>query len=282
MKIYIHTNEKQFLGAKLAKFSIERFLTPNDDVTVDYINVDKLDIFKDFVGKKYLRKGNEITYEKDDLQSFTLSRFMPPELSNYSGKAMVIDPDIFTVKPTEELLNLDLQGKAIACCPKHSAHDTSMMIMDCEKLKHWDMKKILSNLENKSLDYKDLITLRIENQESILDLPRKWNNLDELNNDTNMIHMTGRLTQPWKTGLKIDFKYEKMKPYFGFIPREPIVKLRGKLDTHYKEHPDKEIIKFFFDLASEAYKAGAVTDEDIDKAIETKDIRPDFREQLSL
>jgi lipopolysaccharide biosynthesis glycosyltransferase len=114
-KVFIHTNNKQGIGAILSKFSIERFLS-DKEISVEYINVDQLPVFKNFVGKKYLRNGKEMVYNPNDLQSFTLSRFMPPELMNYSGRAVVIDPDIFSIKDISSLFTLDLKGSPIADC----------------------------------------------------------------------------------------------------------------------------------------------------------------------
>jgi hypothetical protein len=272
-KVFIHTNNKQGIGAILSKFSIERFLS-DKEISVEYINVDQLPVFKNFVGKKYLRNGKEMVYNPNDLQSFTLSRFMPPELMNYSGRAVVIDPDIFSIKDISSLFTLDLKGSPIAACSKKGAWDTSMMVLDCDKLKHWNMAHILSDLENKKLDYSDIMSLRTE--KSILEMPRIWNNLDTLTDDTYLIHTTNRLTQPWKTGLKIDFTPNDPGKLFGIIPKKLLLQIRGKWPTHYQKHPDPTVEKFFFDLTKQALAAGAITKQDIQKAIDSKDVRPDL------
>ena len=100
--IFIHTNNKQGIGALLSKFSIEQKTAHRNDVMIKNINVDDLEIFRNFSGATYLRNGKEITYDTGDLQSFTLSRFMPPELTNYTGRAIVIDPDIFAAEKIVE------------------------------------------------------------------------------------------------------------------------------------------------------------------------------------
>lgn len=282
-KIFIHTNNKQMLGAKLSKYSIERFLPENTDISVEFINVDKLEEFKSFAGTEYLFAGTTRVYNPNDLQSFTLSRFMPPELMAYTGKAVVIDPDIFAVKDISQIFSINLEEKSLACCSKKDAWDTSMMIMNCSKLKHWKMSDILNGLKTKKLDYVyDVISLKKEPAGSILEMPRIWNNLDTLTEDTYLIHMTDRITQPWRTGLKIDFTINKMPKIFGIIPREPIHKLLGKYPTHYKKHPNQKIEDLFFQIVRDAVKDKEITLEEIRSEIEAKHVRPDLLEKAGL
>ncbi len=278
--VFIHTNNKQGLGAILSHYSFKRASKNPDAFDVRYINTDETHAFQNFHGKKYLRAGREILYDRDDLQSFTLSRFMPPELMQYQGKAVVVDPDIFAFSDVNELFRLDMQGNPIAACRKHDAWDSSMMLLDCAQLRHWKISDILRRLEQKEIDYNDMTQLRKE--ESILELPRIWNNLDTLTPDTKLIHTTKRLTQPWKTGLKIDFIFYPNSPgeIFGFIPREPLLKLLGRIPTHYQPHPNREIEQFFFGLTKDALRDGAITREYLETEISQKHIRPDILEKI--
>ena len=279
--IFIHTNNKQGIGALLSKFSIEKQTAHRNDIIVKNINVDDIEVFRKFSGATYLRKGREVAYDRNDLQSFTLSRFMPPELTNYTGRAIVIDPDIFAVRNIDELLDLDLEGKAIAACRKNDAWDTSMMLMDCSKLKHWKITDILTRLKNKELDYSDIMTLKTEDSDIILEVPRKWNSLDKLEGNTGLLHTTNRLTQPWRTGLPIDFTINPMPKLFGIIPREPIHKLLGKYPTHYQKHPDQNIENWFMDLVKNAHKQGVVTRKYLQKEIDSQHVRADLLKIVS-
>lgn len=279
-KVFIHTNNKQLFGAILAKYALEKNAV-GKNFLVEFINVDELVFFKNFSGKEYLRSGRVIKYNPNDLQSFTLSRFMPPELMNFQGQTIVIDPDIFNISAINELFEIDMKEKAIACCRKKDAWDTSVMLMDCAKLKHWGIKDILKRLESKELDYSDLMTLKTENQDSILEIPRIWNSLDELNENTKMLHTTNRLTQPWKTGLKIDFTRNPIPKILGIIPREPVYRLLGRYPDFYQPHPDKNIEKFFFSLLKDALKHGIINGEFIKEQIAYKNIRADIFNVLS-
>lgn len=269
-------------GAELARFAITRFLPKDTDIEVTFINVDELPVFQSFAGKSYLFAGTERTYNPKDLQSFTLSRFMAPELMNYQGKAVVIDPDIFAVKDISGIFDLDMQGKSIAACNKKDAWDTSFMLMDCAKLTHWKMESILQGLADKKIDYvSDVTSLNREPKESLLSIPRIWNNLDTLTPETLAVHMTNRITQPWSTGLPIDFTRNKMPKIFGIIPREPVHKLLGKYSTHYQKHPDSRIEELFFTLVKEALAVGGISRELIQSEINKKHVRSDLFQKIS-
>ena len=231
-KVFIHTNNKQLLGAKLAEYAILRNLS-NKDIKIIILNVDERQDFKEFIGKSYKRSGKDYSHKEDDLQSFTLSRFLPPELMHYGGRSVVIDPDIFALSDISPLFEMDMNGKAVAACKKKSSWDSSVMLMENKLLTHWSMAQILDDLSSYKLDYNNIMTLKFEN--SVHELSRNWNDLDNLTSKTLMLHTTNRLTQPWRTGLKIDFTRLPMKKIFGFIPREPIHWLLGKRPNRYKK-----------------------------------------------
>jgi hypothetical protein len=86
-----------------------------------------------------------------------------------------------------------------------------------------------------------------------------------------------RLTQPWKTGLPIDFTFNPVPKLWGIIPRFWVTH-----PTHYQPHPDKKIETFFFDLAREALKAGAVTVDEIKQGIAAGNLRKDFIEKTGV
>jgi hypothetical protein len=275
--VFIFTNDKQMLGAKVAKFALEKHRNDPASFRVEIVRVEKAAAFQNFVGKKYLFGKDEWrTYTLDDLQSFTLTRFMPPALMGYQGYAIGIDPDIFALTDVSELFTMDLGGHTIAACRKKDAWDSSVMLMDCAKLK-WNIETILADLAAGNRAYMRVMTL---DGEDVTEIPRLWNNLDTLTPNTKMLHTTGRMTQPWKTGLPIDFTRNTMPKYFGLIPREPIHKLLGKYETHYQPHPDKGIERFFFDLLKEALGAGAITEAELDNAIMAGDVRKDAKELL--
>ena len=52
---------------------------------------------------------------KNDLQSFTLLRFLAPELEENKELILVIDPDIFAIKDPIEILNYHNENSDISC-----------------------------------------------------------------------------------------------------------------------------------------------------------------------
>lgn len=267
--IFIQSNKKQLVGAKIAKHALEvRGKAREHGIPVSIIEVEKVPAFQAFVGKPY-RKGNYAAYTFADLQSFTMTRFMPPELMAFSGRALVIDPDIFALTDILPLIEMDLGGAAIAACKKNP-WDTSVMVLDNTKLTHWKIETLLSDIASRKRSYEDIAALRDE-QAVVTELSREWNSLDYLNQNTKMLHTTQRLTQPWKTGLPIDFTFNPVPKLFGIIPRFWVTH-----PTHYQPHKSREIEKFFFELLRDAVRGGAVSVQDVEDGVRSKDLRPDI------
>ena len=201
---------------------------------------------------------------------------MPPQLNDYEGRAMVIDPDIFALKDISEFFNQDMQGKKIACCIKKDARDSSVMLFDCAQMRNWSMEKILEMLRTKELDYADIMELRVFTDADIKPIDRKYNNLDAVNADTVMVHTTNRLTQPWSTGLPIDFTRNNPGKYFKIIPKIPILKIMGKWPSKYQPHPDKKVEQMFFDLLKDTLTHHIVSKEELDEEISKSRLRRDI------
>ena len=133
------------------------------------------------VGKKYKRSG-KIKYFKNDLQSFTLLRFLAPELDNYKGKLLVIDPDVFALKDVNNIFNL-LDDDDLACTFLENKARTEVMIIDAQKVK-WKFEEIINQVFNLKLDYSDLMNLSFDKNIKIKKISNNYNSLDVINNDT--------------------------------------------------------------------------------------------------
>ena len=271
---FIQSNKKQILGAYLAKYAFEKLYKGSDKIETTIMLVEDIPEFRNFVGKKYKRGEREITYNPSDLQSFTLTRFMPPELMNFDGRAVVIDPDIFAISDVSYLFEMNLGNNSIAACRKKDAWDSSVMVLDCQKLKHWKVSDWLQKLENLKMDYDRIMTLKDERD--VLEIPRTWNSLDYADLETKFLHTTNRLTQPWRTGLPIDFTRQKMPKLFGIIPREPIHKILGKYPTHYQKHKDENIEKIFLFLLKNAMRDGVINRYVIEQEVSAGHVRKDI------
>jgi hypothetical protein len=159
-RVYIHTNEKQWVGALVASHALKRNSAHPDAFDVEFLQVRDFDFLKQKEGQKFLRGGVDRVWHLDDLQSFTPLRFLPPKLMNYEGRAVVIDPDIFAIGDVNELLDRDMQGKAVmgryrsANKKKAQCVATSVMLLECASLKHWDAEKEFDELFRYERDYK--------------------------------------------------------------------------------------------------------------------------------
>ncbi|MCG6865877.1 MAG: hypothetical protein LJE58_10680 [Thiogranum sp.] len=289
--VFIHTNHKQIVGALVAEYALRRNSNNNDKFDVRIIRHEDYPFFREHEGRLYLRDGVKRPWFNDDLQSFTPLRFMPPEFMGYQGRAVVIDPDIFAVGDVWELLSRDMHGKAIMCRrragPKGAVDRclaSSVMLLDNEKLTHWNVADTFERMFTFEQDYQPWICLKDEPRETIGLLENVWNDFDKLDGETRMIHNTRRRTQPWKAGLPIDWRpAEKFRlfPPLGWLMRARR-HLFGEyaLLGHYKPHPDPNQERFFFGLLKECVEKGIVSEAMIREQMSLNHVRHDALEVI--
>src|SRR5690242_10328389 len=137
--VFIHTNDKQIVGALVSQYSLKRNSRYPDQFETRIISSGDHPFLRAHEGQAYLREERMVTWNYNDLQSFAPLRFMPPELMGYEGRAVVVDPDVFAVGDITELLDRDMQGKAILCKAGRTEKRfaSSVMLLDCAKLTHW-------------------------------------------------------------------------------------------------------------------------------------------------
>jgi hypothetical protein len=289
--VFIHTNHKQWLGALVAQYSMKRHSAHPERFEVRILHHKDYPVFKEMEGKPFLRDGVERRWRNEDLQSFTPLRFAPPEIMGYQGRAVVVDPDIFAVGDVFELLTRDMQGHAILCRRRSGpkwwldrCYASSVMLLDCAKLTHWRFEEQFRAMFEFKLDYMDWIGLRTETAPIGLFEP-EWNDFDRLTPATKLLHNTRRLTQPWKTGLPIDWTPNdrfRLFPPIGWLMRAR----RRLLGDHallgtYKRHPDKKQERFFFGLLKECLEQGIVSEELLKEEMANNHLRHDALEVLA-
>jgi hypothetical protein len=277
IEFFIQANNKQLIGAKIAQAAIMR----QSGILPTILNVSETTNLG-LQGLRYKRDGKWLNYNASDLQSFTLVRFLPPTIMNFEGFSLIIDPDIFAIRNLSNFISLTNEKDfSVLACKKKEFFDSSVMIINNEKFSsRYSWEKIIENLSSGVLDYKDLMTLNIPNLK-IKNLDRIFNSLDSFSSDTVFIHTTNRLTQPWKTGLKIDFTRNNPGYYFSLIPKKLVFKVLGKYPSRYKKHPDPKVEDLFFDLARSAIKDGYLSIEEIKLAINKGFVRKDFLRLIS-
>jgi hypothetical protein len=286
--VFIHTNEKQMIGALVSAHSMKRNSRSPDAFDARIIRTEDYPMYRKYHGQKYLREGRMQEWDADDLQSFTTTRFMPPKLMGYKGKSVVVDPDVFAVGDVNELFQRDMQGKAVMARGRagHKGYAdyiaTSVMLLDNAKLKHWDVEVQFPSMFESKLDYEKWMRLAEEDRSTIGLLEDQWNDFDNLDANTRMIHNTKRRTQPWKTGLPVDFT--NRKGLFGILPASwtPAGWIRRrKIPGKYWKHPDSKQEQYFFALVREALDKGAISKELLQTHMAQQHVRADALELLA-
>ena len=289
--VFIHTNPKQIVGARVAEYALRRFSSNNDKFDIRVINTDDYPFISEYDQREYLRDGARRIWLKEDLQSFTPLRFMPPELMGYEGRAVIMDPDIFAVADIYDLLSRDMEGHAIMCRrrsgPKGAVdkcYASSVMLLECSRLRHWQTKEHFEAMFRFELDYHDLICLKSEDRSTIGFFENEWNDFDRLTPATKMLHTTRRKTQPWKTGLRVDWR--PAERFRLFPPLGWLMKARRKVFGeyaflgHYKQHPDQNQENLFLGLLKECVDKGLISEDMLRDEMANQHVRTDLLEKL--
>lgn len=290
-RVFVHTNERQWIGALVSRYSMYRQSAHPDAFDVEFLHTRDHPWIRAREGQLYLREGDRVVWRYDDLQSFTPLRFLPPEKMGYEGRAVVVDPDVFAVGDVFELLSRELGGRAIACRRRTGSKGamggfaSSVMLLDCARLRHWRAREQFEELFAGTRDYMDWICLQTERPETIALFENEWNDFDRLTPKTRLIHNTKRQTQPWKTGLPVD--YRPADTFRLFPPRHWIRRARRALFGDYRfagryhRHPDPRQEQFFFGLLAECMEKGIVDEQRLREEMRLNHVRHDALDVLS-
>ena len=274
--VFIQANDRQMVGAMISAYSYGRNAPKTRSFDVRILHV------RDFSrltrpDQSVLRGGHVREWDPDDLQSFTPLRFAPPSLMNFEGRAIVTDPDCFAISDVAELFERDMGGKAIMVVarPGHNGESdyvaTSVMLLDCAKLRHWDFERDLDGLFAQRFDYLDWIELKREDRSTVGFLEPEWNSFDKLDADTKILHTTKRRTQPWKTGLPVDYTLRETGP-LDF--------LRRLANRRYQAHPDRNQEALVYSLLAEMVDKRLVTKDELVAEMAANHIRHDSLELI--
>jgi hypothetical protein len=283
--VFIHTNHKQHIGALVSAYSFARNSAYAEKFDVRLIEHKEFPFFERYEGREYLRDGGTRIWRNDDLQSFTPLRFTPPELMGYQGRAVVVDPDVFAVGDVWPLLQRDMAGRAVMCRTRGSDFMSSVMLLDCGKLEHWRVEAQFDELFQRQRDYRKWIDLEYEDSATVGTLEPEWNDFDRLTPNTRLLHNTRRRTQPWKSGLPVDFiPAEKAFGYFPPLLWAMRARRRWFGDYaflgKYKPHPDPSQERFFFGLLRECVERNVIGEDLLREAMRQNHIRHDALELI--
>jgi hypothetical protein len=160
------------------------------------------------------------------------------------------------------------------------------MLLDCAKLGHWRAEQDFAALFTGSRDYIDWIGLRYEPHETIGYFEPEWNDFDHLTPRTRLLHNTKRQTQPWKTGLPVDFTpaRKRVKPLVPATWLGPVKRrLLGEVGSGavYQRHPDPNQERFFFGLLRECLEQGVVDETTLREEMRLNHLRHDALDLLA-
>jgi hypothetical protein len=274
--VFIQANARQMLGARISAYSFRRNSRSPDRFDVQILSVDDFPQLA-LSGQSILRGGHVRAWDPDDLQSFSPLRFAPPSLMNFTGRALVTDPDCFAVGDVAELFRRGMGGKAILAVPRPGHNNepdyiaSSVMLLDCAKLQHWRFPRELDDLFAHRFDYVDWMALRREDRATIGFLEPEWNSFDRLDSRTKILHTTKRRTQPWKTGLPVDYTLREGGP-LDFV--------RRLANRRYQPHPDRNQEALVYSLLAEMFDHGLVSEDEIRCEMAADHIRHDSLELI--
>jgi hypothetical protein len=185
-----------------------------------------------------------------------------------------------------------MQHHAILCRKRPNARpSTAVMLLDCARLTHWRWDDAIEEVFALRLDLLAWQHLAGDAPETIGALEDEWNDLDHLSERTRILHLSRQITQPWKTGLPIDFDLDVRGAYPyrpGFHLRDAMRRIRARLRSPqlgakgaYRKHPDARLEEFFFALMKEAIDRGAISEAFVADEIRRGYLRSDALELLS-
>ena len=177
---------------------------------------------------------------------FSLYRYLIPQLCGHQGRGIYVDSDMICLGDIGELFDMPMHGCDFLSI---KAYDTgqwgpSVMLIDCESCR-FDLEQICDEIDAGKFTYSEFTRM---DDRFLAHHPRKigvldpnWNVFDRCDERTKLIHYTNLLSQPWK----------------------------------FPGHPQGEL---WFQYFREAIAAGAISEDDVTKAITRGYVRPTIRQ----
>ncbi len=282
--VFIQSNDEQFLGAVVGAHALRRNSRHEGEFDIRILHEKDFPWLHAREGQEFQRGPERRVWKRRDLQSFTPLRFAPPKLMDYQGRSIVIDPDCFALGDVWELFSRDMLGAAMMCRVRPAFKDlpayraSSVMLLDNSKLRHWDAERSFNELFEFKFDYMKWVKLEYEKEETVGHLEDVWNDFDHLTPQTKILHTTYRRTQPWKTGLPIDFtvRPKAKRATFAKSALKVVKRLIAPAKPGvYQRHPDPSQERLFFSLMAECLAAGTITEAMVRQEMAANHVRHD-------
>ena len=208
LKIFIGSGEASRVERKVLKYSIE-ISSPNCEIIVYNGTHDTLEYEDGRIER--LHTPLEIKYQ--NVTEFSNFRWYIPQLCGFKGRAIYLDSDMICFEDLGIFNTIDLEGSQIMA--RSDAYSTkgkwgydpegawalSMCIFDCARFP-MTAKELFDGIEAGNYSYKEMHYMKpafVNHYDlKLSDMPEGWNDLDIYRKETQLIHYTNLLTQPWK------------------------------------------------------------------------------------
>jgi hypothetical protein len=190
--VYIGTEDDQFIPQKVLEYSIKK--NTKTPVSIHAIK------------QNFSRVGGT---------NFGFVRFLVPSLNEFQGVAVYLDADQLVLTDIADLFAALDQNHSVALVktpegffgdkPVGQHNQTSVMVLDCAKLRGWDPDVIFQNVvPNRThcvagqIHYRDFMMLAWFDQDKIQALDPSWNHFNIIREDSKITHFSHVRSQPWK------------------------------------------------------------------------------------
>jgi lipopolysaccharide biosynthesis glycosyltransferase len=191
VRIVIGTEASQYISQRVLQYSIEKH-TPDAEI--------------------YIRTQTE---KRLGGTKFGFVRFHTPSMFEFEGKAIYLDADQIVLKNLNNLVSLldEQHHVALVCSPEGyfgqqpvpQRLETSVMVLNCHKLRYWCPNTIFNHivpndlpLKEKQIHYRDFMWLTWMDPHKIQCIDPGWNHFNILNSNTKLVHFSHVRSQPWK------------------------------------------------------------------------------------
>jgi hypothetical protein len=177
---------------------------------------------------------------------FSLYRYLIPQLCGHRGRGIYLDSDMICLGDVGELFDMPMHGADFLSI---KAYDTgqwgpSVMLIDADRCR-FDLEQICDEIDAGKFTYSDFSRMDdrflAHHPLKINVLDPNWNSFDHRDEHTKLIHYTNLMSQPWK----------------------------------FPGHAHGDL---WFEYFQGALDAGALTQDEVTKAITRGYVRPTIRE----
>ncbi len=178
IRVFIGMEPKQRLACEVLKFSIDR----RCGVAVEFTEI------------------GDVDEPLPQQTGFSFARWQVPQLVGYAGRAIYLDADIVVIGSIEALWAEEIpEDRAVLARPTpDDRYFTSVMVMDCGKLKHWDFARLHEYVQHGSFQGVMWASKTSPYRKDFAPLAKAWNTLDRRDLETRAVHYTDLRRQPWR------------------------------------------------------------------------------------